>query len=158
METLSSNSPIRLRPAPRVLIVIARYYPAISDLLHKGAVAELDAGHAYHETINVSGSLEIPIAIAMAHQDDSKFEGYIALGCVIRGETTHYEIVSQLSAQSLLDFAVTKALAVTNGILTVENEEQALARALPEKQNKGGQAARACLELIASQRKLKISQ
>ena len=155
METLLQKPPVRLRPAPRVLIVDARYYPAISDALHKGAVAELDAAHAHHETVTVAGALEIPIAIAMAHETEHKFEGYIALGCVIRGDTPHYDIVSQLSAQSLLDFAVAKALAVTNGILTVENEEQALERALPERQNKGGHAARACLELIASQRKLK---
>jgi 6,7-dimethyl-8-ribityllumazine synthase len=155
METLIEKPPIRLRPAPRVLIVDARYYPQISDALHKGAVAELDAAHAHHETITVAGALEIPIAIAMAHETEHKFEGYIALGCVIRGETSHYDVVSQLSAQSLIDFAVRKALAVTNGILTVENEEQALERALPSKQNKGGQAARACLELIAAQRQLK---
>lgn len=155
METLLQKPPIRLRPAPRVLIVDARYYPAISDALHKGAVAELDATHAHHETVTVSGALEIPIAIAMAHKTEHKFEGYVALGCVIRGETKHFDIVSQLSAQSLLDFAVREALAVTNGILTVENEEQAMERALPEKQNRGGHAARACLELIVAQRKLR---
>ena len=154
METLLQKPPIRLRPAPRVLIVDARYYPAISDALHKGAVAELDATHA-HVNGDGFGRARNSDCNAMAHKTEHKFEGYVALGCVIRGETKHFDIVSQLSAQSLLDFAVREALAVTNGILTVENEEQAMERALPEKQNRGGHAARACLELIVAQRKLR---
>jgi 6,7-dimethyl-8-ribityllumazine synthase len=151
----SPKTSLRLQPPPRVLIVEARYYPEISNALLAGARASLASIHAVVETITVSGALEIPPAIAIAHAGQGGFEGYVALGCVIRGETTHYDTVAQQSAQGLMNLSVQHALAIGNGILTVENEAQALERALPAKLNKGGHAARACLELIALQRKFK---
>ncbi len=152
METSQPKSPLKLVPAPRILIVEARYYAAINDALLKGAVAVLEAAQANYEQISVPGALEIPSAIAMAHAAGAAYEGYVALGCVIRGETAHFDIVAQQSARGLMELGVRQALAIGNGILTVENEAQALARALPEKHDIGGIAAHACLHLIAHRR------
>ena len=101
----------------------------------------------------VPGALEIPAAIAMAHAT-GQFEGYVALGCVIRGETTHYELVSGESCRGLMDLSVRERLAIGNGILTVENQLQALERADPSRQDKGGGAAAAALALVAWRRRL----
>ena len=128
-----------------VLIVEARYYHGIADALLEGAVQALDAAGATHERVTVPGSLEIPGAIVLAAEDGS-FDAYVALGCVIRGETTHYEIVSEQSARAIMDLTL-EGLSVGNGIITVENEEQAWARARVSGQNKGGGAAVAALAL-----------
>ena len=130
----------------RVLIVEARFYPHISDALYDGASEVLDAAGVVNDRVTVTGALEIPAAIAMAADH---YDGFVALGCVIRGETYHFEIVANESARGLMDLMVRQGLCIGNGILTVENEEQALYRARREDLDKGGDAARACLSLMA---------
>lgn len=132
---------------PNILIVEARFYQDIADSLVDGAVAELDEAGASHERVSVPGVLEIPAAIEMARKS-GRFDGYVALGCVIRGETTHYDIVANESARAIMDLSVKHRICVGNGILTVENGDQAWARADPERKNKGGEAARAALVMI----------
>jgi 6,7-dimethyl-8-ribityllumazine synthase len=132
-----------------LLIVEARFYDDIADELLAGATAAIEKAGATFERITVPGALEIPAAVAMALASPKKFDGYVALGCVIRGETTHYDTVANESARSLMDIAVTHRLAVGNGILTVENDEQAWARARVSEMNKGGAAAEAALSMIA---------
>ena len=130
----------------KVLIVEARFYPHINDLLLSGARAVLDdAGHR-HEIVTVPGALEIPAAIALA-ADGGAFDAFVALGVVIRGETYHFEIVSGESARGLMALTL-DGVAVGNGILTVESEAQALVRADPKQGDKGGGAALAALALL----------
>jgi len=133
---------------PHVLIVEARYYAHISDELLKGALAALEQAGVSHERLSVPGTFEIPAAIKFAVAAGARFDGFIALGCVIRGETTHYDYVCEQSSRGLQDLALAHNLAIGFGILTVENEGQALARARVDKKNKGGEAARACLAMI----------
>jgi len=135
----------------KVLIVIAPYYRAIADGLLAGARAELEAAGATHETVAVPGALEIPPAVRIAHRQ-ANFDGFVALGCVIRGETTHYETVCNDSSQGLMLLGLEGAC-IGNGILTVETAAQAEVRAAPSGQNKGGGAAAACLHLIALTRR-----
>ncbi len=142
--------PVLDRPA-RVLIVVAPYYKAIADHLLAGARAELDAAGVAHETIEVPGALEIPTAIATAHRL-ANYDGFVALGCVIRGETTHYDTVCNDSSRGLMLLGLEGA-AIGNGILTVENRAQAEARADPARMNKGAGAAAAALHLIALARR-----
>ncbi len=135
-----------------VLIVEARFYEHISDRLYEGATAALQAAGAQFERISVPGALEIPAAILFAAKAGEgagkSFDGFIALGCVIRGETYHFEIVSNESARGLVNLGLQHGLCIGNGILTVENEDQALVRASRDGQDKGGDAARACLAMI----------
>ena len=131
---------------PHVLIVEARFYGQISDLLLAGASRALEAAGAGFETVTVPGALEIPPAIRLGI-DCGSFDCFVALGCVIRGETYHFEIVANESARGLMDLMVRDGLCIGNGILTVEDEAQALHRA--GELDKGGDAARACLALIA---------
>jgi 6,7-dimethyl-8-ribityllumazine synthase len=143
----------------RVLIVEARFYDHIADELLAGAKAALTAARAEVEVATVPGALEIPAVIAMAEEGGHRpagvrYDGYVALGCVIRGETYHFEIVAGESARGLMDLAIGRRLAIGNGILTVENEAQALARARPGEGDKGGGAAQACLALIDVRRRL----
>jgi len=130
-----------------VLIVEARFYPQISDALLDGATAALDAAGARFDRIAVPGALEIPTAIlfaAKASEGAGKtYEGFVALGCVIRGETYQFEIVANESARGLGDLGLHHGLCIGNGILAVENEEQALARAARDALDEGGNAARA---------------
>ncbi|MEO8813062.1 MAG: 6,7-dimethyl-8-ribityllumazine synthase [Caulobacteraceae bacterium] len=135
----------------RVLIVEARFYDALADALLAGAADALTAFGATFEVITVPGALEIPAVVAMAADD---YDGFVALGCVIRGETWHFEIVSNQSARGLMDLAIARGLAIGNGILTVEDEDQAWARARLSEGDKGGGAARACLEMIAIKRRM----
>jgi 6,7-dimethyl-8-ribityllumazine synthase len=143
---------------PNILIVEARFYGHISDALLDGATAVLHKAGAQFERVAVPGALEIPAAIAMAARASDHggqgFDGYIALGCVIRGETYHFEIVANESARGLTDLALHNGLCIGNGILTVENEQQALERASVEDGDKGGDAARACLELVSLRARL----
>jgi 6,7-dimethyl-8-ribityllumazine synthase len=143
---------------PLVLIVEARFYSHISDSLLDGATAALEQGGAHFERIAVPGALEIPPAIAMAAGSADKggkvYGGFVALGCVIRGETFHFEIVASESARALMDLGVHHSLCIGNGILTVENEQQALRRAARDDGDKGGDAARACLALITVRSRL----
>jgi 6,7-dimethyl-8-ribityllumazine synthase len=138
----------------RILIVEARFYEDIADELVKGAMQRLDEVDAEYERISVPGALEIPAAIGFAHRGASgggvEFDGFIALGCVIRGETTHYDYVCGESARGLQDLAINEGLPIGNGILTVENGEQAWARAsITDGKNKGRDAADACLAMIS---------
>ena len=135
----------------KVLIVVAPYYKDIADDLLKGAIAEIEACGGFHETIEVPGALEVPTAIGIAERM-SNFDAYVALGCVIRGETTHYETVCNDSSRGLTLLGL-QGLCIGNGILTVENIEQARVRADPEGQNKGGGAAAAALHLLALERR-----
>ena len=138
----------------RVLIVEARFYSDLADELLKGAGDILTAFGADFDLVTVPGALEIPAAVAMAEAGATAFDGYVALGCVIRGETWHFEVVSNESARGLMDLATGRGLAIGNGILTVEDEAQAWARARVSEGDKGGGAARACLEMIAVKRRL----
>ena len=137
---------------PSILIVEAPFYPHISRLLLDGATAALENGGAYFDSVSVTGALEIPPAILFALKGGEKggksYDGYIALGCVIRGETHHFEIVAGQSARALMDLGIQYGLCIGNGVLTVENEEQAMVRADREQRDKGGDAARACLAMI----------
>jgi 6,7-dimethyl-8-ribityllumazine synthase len=145
---------------PHIMVVEARFYEPLSDELARGAVAALEAAGASYERFAVPGALEIPAAIRFAQESMGsvaqrrRFDGYVALGCVIRGETTHYEHVCQESARGLQDLAIKYLLAIGNGILTVENEDQAWERARVERLNKGGGAAEACLAMVALKQKL----
>ncbi|HEY0446213.1 MAG TPA: 6,7-dimethyl-8-ribityllumazine synthase [Allosphingosinicella sp.] len=130
----------------RLLIVEARFYDHLNDLLIAGARAAIEAAGHSHETVTVPGALEIPAAIAFA-ADTGRYEGFVALGVVIRGETYHFEIVASESARGIMALTL-DGLAVGNGILTVENEAQALTRARPEEKDKGGEAARAALTMM----------
>ncbi len=135
----------------KVLIVVAPYYRDIADHLVAGATATLEAAGATHELIEVPGALEVPLAIGQAHRM-ANFDGFVALGCVIRGETTHYDTVCNDSSRALTLLGLQGAC-LGNGILTVENIEQAIVRADPADQDKGGGAAAAALHLIALQRR-----
>ena len=138
------------------LIIDARFYTDIADELVRGATAELERCGATFERISVPGVLEIPAALSMAIELDEaeRFDGFVLLGCVIRGETSHYDIVANESARALTDLAVDFGLALGNGILTVENGDQAWARARDK--DKGGAAARAALAMAALRRRLKV--
>lgn len=131
----------------RVLIVEARFYEDIGDALLAGATRAIEAAGALHERLSVPGALEIPAAVAMAW-DSGRYDAIVALGCVIRGETIHFEIVSQESARALMDLAVAWQIPLGNGILTVNDDAQAWARARVEEGDKGGDAARAALAML----------
>ncbi len=141
---------------PHILIVDARFYDDIADELVKGAVAELEASGASFERITVPGCFEIPAAIGFAIGSGA-FDGYIALGCVIRGETTHYDYVCGESARGLADLALERDVAIGYGILTTENRDQAWARAWTNEINKGATAAKACLAMVALKRRFGAS-
>ena len=131
------------------LIVQAEFYAELAAAQKQGAVAELETAGASYDVISVPGALEIPAAIAMAAANSCPYDGFIALGCVIRGETTHYETVCTESSRGLMDLAICRNLAIGNGILTVENSEQAWERADINRKDKGGDAARAALAMAA---------
>ncbi len=133
-------------PGARFLIVEARYYDGIGDMLLSGATRALEKAGATYEVIGVPGALEIPAAIKIALQSGA-YAGAVALGCVIRGETYHFEIVAGESSRAIMDLTVNEQFAIGNGILTTEDEEQAIVRADPAKGDKGGDAARAALSL-----------
>jgi 6,7-dimethyl-8-ribityllumazine synthase len=148
------------KTSPHILIVEARFYDDLADELARGAIAALEARGATYKRIAVPGVLEIPAAVKYAlnaappHGKGEWFDGFVTLGCVIRGETTHYDIVSNESARALMDLSVQQSLALGNGIQTVENEKQAWARANVSDKNKGGGAANACLDMIELKRQL----
>ncbi|WP_152045614.1 6,7-dimethyl-8-ribityllumazine synthase [Aureimonas psammosilenae] len=139
--------------APHILIVEARFYDHIADALLEGARKALDEAGATYEVVTVPGALEIPAAIGFAltgeEEGGTAFDGYVALGCVIRGETYHFDIVANESCRAITELSVEEGIAVGNGILTVENEEQALERARISEKNKGGSAAETALTMIA---------
>ena len=143
--------------APHILVVEAPYYAEISAELAKGVIAELEAQGATYERLEVFGVFELAGAIAMAHAGNGAYDGYVALGVVIRGETTHYDYVCNESARGLQDLAVREQLAIGYGVVTVENEAQAWARAKVSEKNKGRDAAAACLGMIGLRRKFGLA-
>ncbi|MEQ8344586.1 MAG: 6,7-dimethyl-8-ribityllumazine synthase [Sneathiellaceae bacterium] len=148
---------------PHLLIVEARFYDDLSDHLAQGTIRAIEAAGGSYDRISVPGALEIPSAIAIAIRAPSdnhrarRYDGFVALGCVIRGETYHFEIVASESARALQAIGVATGAAIGNGILTVETYEQALVRARPDEKDKGGDAARAALSLIAWRRQLGLT-
>lgn len=139
---------------PHLLIVEARFYDDLADALLGGAKAAVDSAGATCDVITVMGALEIPAAIAMAEKGSKNYDGYVALGVVVRGETYHFDIVANELSRALMDLSVNGPLAIGNGIMTTENGEQAWARCDPERLDKGGFAARAALKMIALRRQL----
>ncbi|ALL13641.1 6,7-dimethyl-8-ribityllumazine synthase [Caulobacter henricii] len=143
----------------RLLIVEGRSYSGISDELLRGAVQAIEAYGAEHDVITVSSALQIPGAVALAEEAGHRpigvqYDGYVALGCVIRGETYHFEIVANETARGLQDLCIGKRLAIGFGVLTVDEEDQAWTRARVSEGDRGGAAAKACLETIALKRQL----
>ena len=147
-----------VRKGARILIVEARFYDDIADALLAGAMKALRDAGARFDCLSVPGSLEIPTAIAIALDDAQRrrrpYDGAVALGCVIRGDTIHFEIVSHQSARGLMELSVARKVPIGNGIITVDTEAQAWARARMEEQDKGGDAARAALALIGLKQRL----
>ena len=143
-----------------LLIVSADFYQDLAAELKKGAAQAIDNVNGTYELVNVPGALEVPAAIRFAIKamdlvgGRRRYDGYVALGCVIRGETTHYDLVAGESARALMDLALTFSIAVGNGIVTVENQDQAWARASVDQMNKGGGAASAALEMIKLKQQL----
>lgn len=144
--------------SPHLLIVEARFYDDMSDALLEGAKAALEEAGATFDVVTVAGALEIPPAIAMAldamDEGGTAYDGFVALGVVIRGETYHFEIVCNESARGLMTLSVSESLALGNGIMTTENADQAWERVKKDKLDKGGFAARAALGMIALKEKL----
>ncbi len=147
---------------PHLLIVESRYYEDVAAELLSGATTELEAAGATSERIEVPGAFEIPAAIRMAirsmdfYAGRRRYDGYIALGCVIRGETSHYDYICMESARKLQDLAVNYTLALGYGILTCETHDQAMERAAVDRKNKGGDAARACLSMIGVKQRFRL--
>lgn len=138
----------------KVLIIESSFYAHIADLLRQGAEGVLREFGAQYDLLSVPGALEIPAALSFVLQKNiTLYDAYVVLGCVIRGETSHYDIVCNESARGIYDLALKHALALGNGILTVENEGQALERADLAKKNKGGDAARAALHMLSLKKK-----
>jgi 6,7-dimethyl-8-ribityllumazine synthase len=130
----------------RFLIAEARFYAHLNDLLLEGARAAIEGAGHHHETITVPGALEIPAAIALA-AETGRYDGFVALGVIVRGETYHFEVVSNESARGLMALTL-DGIPIGNGILTVEDEAQALARARPTQKDKGGEAAKAAIAML----------
>jgi 6,7-dimethyl-8-ribityllumazine synthase len=140
----------------RILIVESRYYEDVAAMLLDGATRTLSAAHAEYEVITVPGALEIPQAIALALDVQREtYAGVVALGCVVRGETSHYDLVAGESARALMDIGVARGIPVGNGILTVDTLDQARKRAAPDMGDKGGTAAAAALALVRLKRRLR---
>ena len=143
--------------APHLLLVEAPYYAHIAAMLRAGAERAIAAAGATCERVSVPGAFEIPAAIGFAAKSEGRFDGFVALGCVIRGETTHYDHICAETARALQDLMLRDGIPTGYGILTVENEAQALVRASPDTdrggRDKGGEAVRACLALIALKRR-----
>src|SRR6516162_5800447 len=142
----------------RILVVESRFYEDIADALLAGATAAVEKARAHFDCVSVPGSLELAPALAIAldaaEAAGKPYDGAVALGCVIRGETLHFEIVSQESARALLQLSLARRLPIGNGILTVDTNAQAWTRAHPEEADKGGDAARAALSLVRLKRRL----
>ncbi len=155
-ETPTARLPVAGVKGARILIVASPYYPEIYDALVAGAEREIRKNGAVPERINVPGAFEIPGAIALAAaKKGRRYDGYVALGCVVRGETTHYDYVCGESARGLMDLTIDHKLAIGYGIVTVNNMEQAKARAFLDRGDKGGDSAYACLVMVALARRWK---
>jgi 6,7-dimethyl-8-ribityllumazine synthase len=148
----AENTNRKVPSGVRILVVEARFYDDIADMLLAGAARVLDEAKVHWDVVSVPGALEIPVAAAITLNAAARrqpYDGLVALGCVIRGDTSHYDIVAGESARALMDLAVARSLPVGNGILTVENEDQARARAQSGRYDKGAGAAQATLALVA---------
>jgi len=159
MAGTSDHGKAFIRPeAAHVLIIEARYHDALSDELLAGAKKALEEAGATYEVVTVPGSLEIPAIISFAldgaDEGGTEFDGFVALGTIIRGDTYHFDIVANESSRALMDLSVEESLAIGNGILTTENEEQAWTRARIAEGDKGGFAARTALTMIALRERL----
>lgn len=152
-EPRRSNLPLNGVAGARLLVVEARFYDDIGEMLLAGARAACEANKVSFDLLSMPGALEIPTAMAIAVDQAAAagrpYDGVVALGCIIRGETYHFEIVSNDSSRGLMDLSVSRKLPLGNGILTVEDEQQALVRADPKQGDKGGDAVRAALALVA---------
>jgi 6,7-dimethyl-8-ribityllumazine synthase len=163
METKRPPATFQFETKPHVLIVEARFYDDVADLQLQGAKAVLDRAGADHEIVEVPGALEIPAAIVYAIKSldfdamRRRYDGYVALGCVMKGGTMHDEIVATESVRGLQEVAMRYVLAVGNGILTCETKQQALERADPARQDRAGAAAEACLRMIELKQHFRLS-
>ena len=137
---------------PHILIAVAPYYKHITDMMLDGVARTLKADGATHEEVEVAGAFELPFAVSAAHET-GKFDGFIVVGCVIRGETSHYDLICNETARAVQNLATDVGLVIGFGLLTVENEAQALVRADPGQKDKGGEAARACMMNLALARR-----
>ncbi len=150
--------------SPHIMIVEGRFYDDIADELTRGALAVVNEANATYERFQVPGAFEVPGAIRFAIRSQQfearlrRFDGYVALGCVIRGETSHYDYVCSESARALQDLVNAYSIALGYGILTVENKDQAWERAAVDKRNKGGAAARTCLAMIEIKKRLRLTR
>ena len=153
---------IKLSESPRILIVESRYYDDIADNLLAGTRTVLDEHQCHYDVAEAPGALEIPAVIKYAIRslafniNMERYDGFIALGCVIRGETGHYDIVAEQSASGLMQLSLQYSLAVGNGILTVDTKQQAEVRADPSQKNKGGEAATAVLKMLVNKEKFSL--
>ena len=151
MKTDADKFPVASAPGARLLMVISPYYKGVADMMQRGAEGAAEEAKATLDRVFVPGAFEIPAAIALAAKT-ALFDGYLALGCVVRGETSHYDYVCSESARGLMDLTVREGLAIGYGILTVNTLAQAEERADPCRGDKGGESARAALAMIALKR------
>ena len=149
----AQRSPIAIAPGARLVMVISPYYGGVAEAMQRGAQAVAEEAKASLERVVVPGAFEIPAAIALAAKTNA-YDGFLALGCVVRGETSHYDYVCGESARALMDLSVREGLSIGYGILTVNTLAQAEERADPKRGDKGGEAARAALAMIALKRRL----
>ncbi len=141
----------------KVLIIEARFYDHIHDMLLDAAKSVFDAQGVWYDVITLRGALEIPVTVQMAHTSPHcQYDGYLCLGCVIRGETSHYDYVCEQSCRGIMDISLKHNLAIANGILTVENQSQAIARADSKQKNKGGFCAQVVLDMITLKQKFGV--
>jgi 6,7-dimethyl-8-ribityllumazine synthase len=153
----AEKSPVARLPGARLLLVIAPYYSGVAGQLQRGAEAVAREAEAVLDRVDVPGAFEIPAAIALAAKAKA-YDGFVALGCVVRGETSHYDYVCGESARGLMDLSVRRRLPIGYGILTVDTLAQAEERADPAQGDKGGEATRACLAMIALKRQFGQAQ
>jgi 6,7-dimethyl-8-ribityllumazine synthase len=152
VRDVSEKSPTPKLPGAKLLLVVSPYYRGVADMMQRGAEAVAAEAGATLDRVFVPGAFEIPAAIAHASRAQA-YDGYVALGCVVRGETSHYDYVCGESARALMDLSVREGVAIGYGILTVETLEQAEVRADPARGDKGGEAVRAALAMIAIKRR-----
>lgn len=152
MKKDNGKFPVESVPGVRLLMVISPYYSNVADMLQRGAEAAAEAAQATLECVFVPGAFEIPAAVAQAAKTNL-YDGYLALGCVVRGETSHYDYVCGESARGLMDLSIREGLAIGYGILTVDTLPQAEERADPSRGDKGGETVRAALTMIALKRR-----
>ncbi len=157
MKDVADKSPAPKVPGAKLLLVVSPYYRGVADMMQRGAEAAAEQGEATLDRIFVPGAFEIPAAIAHAAKAN-QYDGFVALGCVVRGETSHYDYVCGESARGLMNLSTFDGLAIGYGILTVETLEQAEVRADPARGDKGGEAVKAALSMVAIKRRFADGQ